>query len=179
MNIVSSEFHVAILSIHLYTCYEFINDQSITFFNHRKNMNIPLYATVLAILALGLVKSQCLRHHAIYTVRYGNCQPRRILVRACKGGCFTHARPSQTSPTEMMHFCQCCQQDDVIRVRTFLLCPSGGSSRRFRTVPFPVTMAESCTCRPCSILPNTIIPSEGKILQRSIREINATLNFTW
>lgn len=142
-----------------------------------QKMKLFLYGTVLATVAVSIVRSQCLRHYAIYTVRIGNCLPRRVLIRACRGGCFTHARPSQTSPSEVIHFCQCCQQDDVIQTRALLRCPSDGSSSQFRLVPYPINMAGSCRCRPCSVLPDTIVPSEGEILHRSIREANATVDF--
>lgn len=132
-------------------------------------MRILLYGVMLVTFASIFTKAQCLRRYAIYTVRYGSCRPKRLLVRACMGGCFTHSRPSQTSPTEVMHFCQCCQQDGVLHQRTLLRCPARGNPRHFQAVPFPVSIAESCRCRPCSVLPENILPSEGEMFYRPVR----------
>lgn len=102
--------------------------------------------------------SQCNRRRIIHHITYRNCQPKRVLSWGCSGTCNSYSRPSQTEPERLERFCQCCREMEIRIRRVRLLCPSRHNAFRHRIIR--VKIPKSCSCRPCSYLPDRVIPSE-------------------
>jgi hypothetical protein len=98
----------------------------------------------------------------VSTIRYGDCQPKRVLVVACIGTCPSYARISPTNSGEIEHSCQCCGELDKINIPVQIRCPD--SNDGLRIVHIGLSIPISCMCRPCSSLPDTLQPSESGFL---------------
>lgn len=118
----------------------------------------------------------CRKRPLAITIRYGECQPKRALVFGCRGICSSYARPSATRIEEIENSCHCCKELGTIQRRVYILCPNPGGRRPFRLEYFTVSLPIKCMCRPCSILPDEIIPSEDAFLIKRISHISNAKN---
>lgn len=118
-------------------------------------------------LMLGMATADnCFRRRIVHTIRVNDCQPKRLLSFACSGACPSYARLSSTNPNEILRLCSCCQEINKVRRRVAIFCPNKpGAFRPFRRMVIRIVLPTKCMCRPCSVLPDDLIPSENKFLE--------------
>lgn len=143
-------------------------------------LQMMLRATIITLslwLLIDLTSSQCQHLYIRRTISYDNCIPRRFMLRGCNGYCNSYTSPSLSRPGELSHHCQCCQDASKIFRRVRLICPNPIDHKVTIRV-LKIAMPTECSCRPCSVLPRRIIPSEPDFLQRkrSINYLNNTLS---
>lgn len=125
-----------------------------------------LMACSVLCVFIPLSSTQCDRKRIIHTIRYGHCQPKRLLSFGCMGTCSSYTRPSATESGELENHCQCCQDAEKRFARVRILCPDSTGERVLKVYVVRLAVPTECSCRPCSFLPNTIIPSEPDFLQK-------------
>ena len=97
------------------------------------------------------------------------------MTSACRGTCTSYVRPSIESPDALERFCQCCDADDVRHHRVIVRCPNPhwnpaeGSATRFRRILLGINLPSTCRCRPCSPIPQEIVPAENDIMNEGKR----------
>ena len=132
-------------------------------------LRLMITAICVACLAHPVFSSRpregCHRRRIIHTVRYANCQQRRMFSYACRGFCSSSVHVSRFVDNRVDSQCQCCRADQTVTRRMRLICPTVSGNRPFRILYIPVSIPRSCRCRPCSALPAEIIPSERNLLQ--------------
>ena len=132
-------------------------------------LQLTITAICVACLAHPVFSSRprdgCHRRRIIHTVRYANCQQRRMFSYACRGFCSSSVHVSRFVDNRVDSQCQCCRADQTVTRRMRLICPTVSGNRPFRILYIPVSIPRSCRCRPCSALPAEIIPSERNLLQ--------------
>lgn len=133
--------------------------------------------TLGLFLVLDYSSSECQRRLILRTMRYPNCIPKRIVSFGCKGTCNSYTAPSPSRPDELEHHCQCCQDAERRIRRAIITCPDTESPRQYKNYTVRLAIPTECSCRPCSVLPNRIIPSEPDFLQgkRSMENHNYTI----
>ncbi|CAG2212901.1 unnamed protein product [Mytilus edulis] len=128
-----------------------------------------LIACVILGVFITLSAAQCERKRIIHTIRYRDCHPKRLLSFGCMGTCTSYTRPSSTNSGELDQYCQCCQDAEKRFARVRILCPDTSGERMFKVYVVTLAVPQECSCRPCSLLPNHIIPSEPDFLQKKKR----------
>lgn len=126
-------------------------------------METKTYSSIAVLLLMcGMASAaDCVRRRIVHTIRFKDCQPKRLLSFACSGACQSYARLSPTDPNEILRLCTCCQEIAKVKKRVAIFCPSRSDEiRPFRRMIIQVNFPIKCMCRPCSVLPTHLLPSE-------------------
>ena len=121
------------------------------------------FLTLTVILSCKFAHADCSMHRIIHTIRYNNCQPKRVLSYACSGTCTSYTKPSRSGNNELDRFCECCQEEEERVAGIPIRCPNADSTG-FNRIIIRVKIPIGCRCRPCAFLPNNIIAGEQQIL---------------
>ncbi|XP_063421725.1 bursicon-like [Mytilus trossulus] len=134
--------------------------QSSVFTNCFKMPHTALIACVILGVFITLSAAQCEKKFIIHTIKLKdiNCPQKRIISYGCMGTCTSYTRPSSTNFGQLEHHCQCCQDAEKIFARVRIYCPH-------KVYVVTLAVPRECSCRPCSLLPDHIIPSEPDFLQ--------------
>jgi hypothetical protein len=127
--------------------------------------------------ASNMAEARCNKRFIRHTIRVQNCY-RTILSVACMGTCTSYTRPSSDNPGSVERFCECCREGESEERRVTIPCRSHGNTGR-TSITLPVMIPTSCICRPCSVLPDRIIPAEQNLFQHmGIKRSGSTMNIS-
>ena len=133
--------------------------------------------TLTLILSCKFAQADCRMHRIIHTIRYNNCQPKRVLSYACRGTCTSYTKPSRSRDNQLDRFCECCQEEDERVARVPIRCPNADSTGFHRSI-LRVKIPIGCRCRPCGFVPNDIISPEQQILSGMKRGVQNNTRYS-
>lgn len=138
-------------------------------------------AFVVLVFIIGaasdITEARCNKRFITHLIRKRNCQSKAILSVACIGTCTSYTKPSFDDPGAVERFCECCREGGSVERRVTMQCRDGDTG--LTNISLPVRIPTSCICRPCSVLPERIIPAEQHIFQhRGIKRSGSTLNIS-
>ena len=107
--------------------------------------------------------SDCERKRIIHTIRFPECQHKRILSFGCAGTCNSYSETSSTESGVIVRHCECCQENDKILRQARIICRNEEGNTPFNYVVVSLAIPTSCSCRSCSPLPQHDNPGEPDI----------------
>lgn len=140
------------------------------------NSGMLLFVVFILGTTYTLSEARCNRRFITRIIRKDNCYPKAILSVACIGTCTSYTKPSNDDPWSVERFCECCREGSSREETVNMLCRDP-STRALINSSLTVMVPTSCMCRPCSVLPDTIIPGEQQSYQHTgIKRSRVTLN---
>lgn len=112
---------------------------------------------VLVLLLVTNVTAQyCVSQQRVTRISVDGCIPRLVVMSRCEGRCSSYVRPSPDDTGLLERHCMCCEEDDSKMVSTYVRCRLPHWQRLRIQIPMP----ESCRCRPCREVPESVTPME-------------------
>lgn len=134
-------------------------------------MAFSIYGMLVAfVFILGatteISEARCNKRFITHVIRKRNCYPRALLSVACLGTCTSYTKPSVDNPGSVERFCECCRESSSRQETVNMICLDE-ATRGLTNISLSVMIPTSCMCRPCSVLPDTIVPAEQHIFQHT------------
>ena len=111
----------------------------------RKNFKSIYVVFFLGLLHVIQSERQCSLGYGVLNLTYGECVPRRVLTRHCRGSCNSRHQSLIDANSE----CYNCDVTEVVVRRVSLLCPEPNGRHRFVPRMFDVYIPTRCGCNIC------------------------------